>query len=599
MIRTGIALAVAAIPEGLPVVVTSALVRAMHRMRREGIVVRRASAVETLGGVTVVCADKTGTLTRNDMELDRLELADGPADLDRLRADRDVLPEDPAALALAAAVLNSEVEVHHAVGGVDLVGSSTERAFVRAAQASGMDVERLRRGHPRRELLERREDVPYVVTHHGGTQGSTLVFVKGAPEQVLALCSRIPSGPLAPAERARILARNAELAQAGLRVLAIAWRSVPRGAAPEAADLTFLALAGLRDPLRPSAREAVRVSGGAGVRTVVVTGDQRATAVAVARAVGLEGEAHDGRELERILATGPRAAAVLERTSVLARVSPAQKVGVVTAFRELGHVVGMVGDGVNDAAALKAADVGIAVGPGSSDVARQTADVVLATEDLPSILRAVGEGRIVQDNLRRATRYLFATNLSEVALVVAGAVLGAEALTPIQLLWVNILTDTLPALAIAFEPGDADVLDRPPAPPDAPIIRGDEWPPLVRDGLLLAALGGAALALGGPPLAFAVLPAAQLTYAVRCRAPGRRRNALFPALVGGGAALHGAAMVVPQLRRVLGALAPSPASLLAFATGLATPLVAALLEREEIVVTRSPRRPAPADGAAA
>jgi P-type Ca2+ transporter type 2C len=202
----------------------------------------------------------------------------------------------------------------------------------------------------------------------------------------------------------------------------------------------------------------------------------------------------------------------------------------------------------------------------------------------------VGEGRIVQDNLRRSARYLFATNLSEVGLVLAASLLGLEALSPIQLLWVNILTDTLPALAIAFEPGEPRILDRPPAPPEQPIIGPGERRRVLRDGLLLAGLGGLALAAGGPAAAFAALPAAQLTYAVACRAQGSPRGGAFAALVGGGAALHLAAVLWPPLRAALRAAPPTPVSLVAYVVGLAAPVVATLLRSDEIVV-RGPAHP--------
>ncbi len=589
VLRSAIALAVAAFPEGLPVVVTAALVRAMGRLRDAGIVPRRLSAVETLGGVTVVCADKTGTLTRNEMQLELLDVDGTPIAPSSLASSRDGgdLPEAPAALALAAGVLNSDLEVLYGNGGVHVLASSTERAFVSAAQTAGLDLERLRRRYPRKLLRERQENVHYVVSQHDAPGGGSVLFLKGAPEQVLDLCDRDHARPLTDDSRRDVLERNEVLASRGLRVLALAWRRAEGDAPEDPRGFTFLALAALRDPLRSRAADAVRVATHAGIRTVIVTGDQRATAAAIAEQVGLSGEAHDGAELARLLDGAVNGDGTLERTSVLSRVTPAHKVQVVKALRERGHVVAMVGDGVNDAPALKAAHVGIAVGAGASDVARQTADVVLAHEDLRSILRAVGEGRIVQDNLRRAARYLFATNLSEVGLVLAGAVVGVEALTSLQLLWVNLLTDTLPALAIAFEPGEPDVLDRAPAPPDRAIIAPDEWRHVLRDGLLLAGLGGIALAAGGPAAAFAALPAAQLTYAVVCRAGRSDHGGMFPALVGGGAALHLGALLLPPLRAALKMPAPTAGSLLAYGVGILAPLVAHLFRSDEIVVKGS------------
>jgi Ca2+-transporting ATPase len=585
VLRGAIALGVAALPEGLPLVVTATLVRAMARMRDHGIVARRISSVETLGGVTVVCADKTGTLTRNDMVLELLDVGGREVDPATVRAPPDHLPADPAPLALAAAVLNSDLELHSGNGQLHVVGSPTERAFVTAAQRAGIDVERLRRRHPRRVLRERSGSVHYVTSEHDAPGGG-LAFLKGAPEQVLPLCERDPAGPLTDARRREVLERNRALASRGRRVLALAWRRID-GAPPEAGGFTLIALAALRDPLRPGAADAIRVADRAGIRTLMLTGDQTATAAAVAREVGLAGKAVEGAELVSGLA---RDGALLDSTSVLSRVTPAHKLEVVKALRGHGHVVAMVGDGVNDAPALKAADVGIAVGAAASDVARQTSDVVLVGEDLPSILRAVGEGRIVQDNLRRTARFLLASNLAEVGVVLGGALAGVQPLTSMQLLWVNLITDTLPALAIAFEPGEPGVLDRAPAPPGRPIIAPGEWRQVLRDGLLLSAVGGVALVAGGPAAAFAALPTSLLAYAVNCRAPGSRRGDLFAALIGGGAALHLGALLLPPLRAPLRTPAPTTGSLLGFAAGLAAPLVAHLLASEEIVVNGPARR---------
>ena len=570
VLRSAVALGVAAIPEGLPVVVTASLVRAVRRMREEGMFVRRMSAVETLGGVTVVCADKTGTLTENDMRLEVLELNGRPLDVAALADGEDPLADSGRR---AVAVLNSDLDVHGANGATRVVGSSTERAFVSVAQAAGLTIEALRARYPRSLLRERCENVHFVTSLHESTDGSAFACLKGAPEQVLPLCDRDPAGLLDANARARALSRNEELAASGLRVLALAWRSVPLGAhdVPDR-GYTFLGLAGLRDPLRPGSAEAIRVARRAGIRTLVLTGDQRATAAAIARQVGLDGRALDGATVLAELEKGRNGKDPLEGIAVLSRVTPGDKLRVIEALRARGDIVAMAGDGVNDAPALKVADVGVAVGA-ATDVARQTADVVLAHEDLRTILRAVGEGRIVGDNLRRAIRYLTTTNLSEVALVLGGALAGLEPLAPLHLLWVNILSDTIPALALALEPGDPGILDRAPSPPGAPLIAPAEWPPILMDGLLLAAFGALAFAGGGPGAAFAALPAAQLTYAWLCRAPLARRRARFVAMIGGASAMHACAVLLPPLRSVMRVSLPFPAALGWLAAGLALPFV--------------------------
>jgi Ca2+-transporting ATPase len=589
--RTAVALGVAAIPEGLPVVATAALVHCMERMRGDGMVVRRLVSAETLGGVTVVCVDKTGTLTRNEMQLEVLE-SDAeslPPDL-ALERPREIFA-DRRALALAAGVLNSDIDFHSNGNGLEISGSATERALVAAAQRAGLNPEELRERLPRRALRERKSAIHYVLSLHDGPEGP-VAFVKGAPEQVLDLCDRDVHGPLDQARRRQLLERNEALAESGHRVLAIAWKRLGADEHEPHEGFDFLALAGLRDPLRPGSAEAVATAARAGIRTLVLTGDQRATAAAVAREVGIAGLAVDGGELARRLEAGDRdAEAELDGIAVLSRVSPADKVAIVRALRRRGEVVAMAGDGINDAPALKVADVGIAVGAHASDIARQTADVVLETADLRSILAAVGEGRIVQDNLRRSVRFLFASNLSEVALMLGGMAAGQDPLQALQLLWINLLGDTLPALALAFEPGDPEVLGRGPAPPGSPLLQRRDWDAVVRDGALLGLLGGAAFLVGGTPAAFATLVGSQIGYAFACRAPEKRVGPRFVALVGSAAVLQLGAMLLPPFRAALKLPAPSLLPFAGLAIGVAAaPAVRALADAASRLSHRPPQQ---------
>ncbi|GMU06664.1 cation-translocating P-type ATPase [Corallococcus caeni] len=581
VLRGAVALGVAALPEGLPLVATAALVRAMQRLHARGLVVRRVSAAEALGGVTVICTDKTGTLTRNEMRLEVLDLGDGALELASLRPRPDAVLEDPPTLALALALLNSDVDVHRSGKELEVSGSSTEKALVAAAHAAGLDGAALRRAFPRCHLLERSEGIHYVVSIHRAPGGGTVAFVKGAPEQVLTLCERDLKGPLDARIRERLARRNDALAADGLRVLGLAWRRLPGDGGHAPTDgYTFIGFVGLRDPLREGAAESVRKARGAGIRTVILTGDQPRTAEAIARQVGLEGDTLTPATLARMLELpAAELSRRLERTAVLARVTPENKRDLVKALRAHGETVAMAGDGINDAPALQAADVGVAVGVRSSDMARAVADVVMASEDLRSIMSAVGEGRIVQDNLRRALRFLFATNLSEMTLVLGAGLLGlSEPLTPLQLLWINLLTDTLPGIALAMEPGDPAVLDRPPAPPGMPLLTRPAVRRVVRDGALMAGVGGLGLALGGPPLAFGTLTAVQLGYSAVCRAPRQARRHLpsdgewrLPAFIGGAAAVHVAALTLPPLRRVLGLPAPTVLTFGGLAVGLVLP----------------------------
>ncbi|MGE5185587.1 MAG: cation-translocating P-type ATPase, partial [Acidobacteriota bacterium] len=497
ILRDSVALGVAAIPEGLPVTATAALVRAMARMRARGIVVRRLATAEALGGITVACTDKTGTLTENRMRLETVSvLVAGEPRRYPARALRG--RTGPLAALLAAGVLNSDVDYQqNGHGRLEVAGSSTERALIEAAQRAGIEPTELRARWPRHRLVERSEGIHFVTSEHDGE----LAIIKGAPEQVVPRCA------LTDHEARAVLAENAALAGEGLRVLAIGWRHAG------AARWRYLGLVGLRDPLREGSTAALRAAAAAGIRTVMLTGDQRATAEAIALQAQLAGDVIEGRELAELLAA-PDAAERLRRLAVVARVVPADKVRVVEALRRHGEVVAMAGDGINDAPALRAADVGIAVGARSSDLARQTADVVLEREDLRSILEAVAEGRAVQDNLRRSIRFQAAGNLGELLLALGAAIAGRRLIPSLGLLWINLLTDTLPGLALALEPTDSGaLLDRPPAPPGAPILSARDWRRVARDGALIAAASGAAAIAGGPLAAFAAIGTTQFGYA--------------------------------------------------------------------------------------
>jgi Ca2+-transporting ATPase len=588
VLRESVALGVAAIPEGLPVAATAALVRAMARMRARGIVVRRLATAEALGGVTVACVDKTGTLTENRMRLEIVSVLDGgrPRRIatDELHAPPGTPLYGPLAALLIAGVLNSDVEYQSSGNGhLQVAGSSTERALIEAAQRAGIDPRAVRRMWPRRRLVERSDDAAYVVTEHA----PGLDFIKGAPEQVVPLCE------LDAAAAGAILDDNAALAGDGLRVLAVAWR---RGGDPAELPETrgaarrwrYLGLVALRDPLRAGSADAIRAAARAGIRTVMLTGDQRATAEAIARQARLDGEVIEGRELAALLAT-PDVARRLRRIAVIARVAPADKLAVVNALRRHGEVVAMAGDGINDAPALRAADVGIAVGARSSDVARQTADVVLERADLRSILAAVAEGRAVQDNLRRSIRFQAAGNLGEVLLVLGAALAGRRLIPSLGLLWINLLTDTLPGLALALESGDDGLealLARAPIRPGAPILDAGDWRRVGRDGAMIAAAAAVAAVAGGPLAAFGTIGATQFGYAAACRAPDQPIRPRFAAMIGGSAALHLLAVASAPVRALLRIGGRTPVAIASSGLGMAIPLYLAWRRHADREITR-------------
>ena len=450
-----VALAVAAVPEGLPAVLTLALALGVERMARRKAVVRRLSAVEALGSVTVIATDKTGTLTENRMEV------------------QELLSPDPEK-ALLAMVLCNDADL--------ATGAGDPRGLGRLRYASRfLDVERVRREHPR--LSERPFDSAWKFMRVTTPLGS---FLKGAPEAL------IPRLALPQEEQARLFEEAGAHAAKGFRVLALAF-----GEGEREEGLRFLGFVLLLDPPRPEVPEAVARVLKAGVRVVMVTGDHPATARAIARRVGMPAEVvATGEDLETL------SDEELLKVDVFARVRPEQKLRIVEALQKAGEVVAMTGDGVNDAPALKRADVGVAMGQRGSDVSREVADLVLLDDNFATIVAAIEEGRSIYENIQKFLRFLFSTNLSEVLVVALGMVLAAllglrdEAghlllpLTAVQILWINLVTDGLPALALSLDrnPG---VLDRPPRPKESPLLDG----PSLRFVLLTGALK-AGLALG-------------------------------------------------------------------------------------------------------
>ncbi|WP_235880187.1 cation-translocating P-type ATPase [Polyangium aurulentum] len=546
LVRNAVALGVAAIPEGIPAVGTTALALASQRLSRKGIVIRRLAAAETLGAVGVICADKTGTLTENRMRVAEVFVPgqglvtvdwaaspgpDEPPRLLRLVGEgKKSVPHGAMREIGRIAALNADVEL----GAGDKVtsGSGTERALVEFAMAIGYPVSRRRRAAQRVREERRSADRPFMVTVHEHPDLGCIELVKGAPEQVIELC-----GELDRKDKQRLVAVNEAMASRGLRVLALAWR---RDGNPEtnSSPLAFAGLVGLRDPARKGVREALAELSHAGIRTMMLTGDQHRTAEAIGGELGIL------------------------RQDVYSRVTPEAKLDVVRELQEGGAIVAMTGDGVNDGPALKAADVGVAMGERGTDLARAVADVVLAHDDLPSLAGAVGEGRRLYDNVRRAIDYLVATNTSEVMACLFGAVVGVEPLSPLQLLWINMLTDVAPALGLALEPPDEGLMQRPPRDPSVPLFGREQYAKLGRDAskmvaVALGAYGVGALGPGGSPIkgrtmSFASLVTAQLLHARACRAQTEEPNPELSWAIAASFGLQAAALGLPALSRVLG-----------------------------------------------
>jgi Ca2+-transporting ATPase len=529
MSLTSASLAVAAIPEGLPAATTIVLALAVQRMARRQVIVRRLAAVETLGSVTVICVDKTGTLTENRMQAQELWLDGAFVKADAVRAQAGV----PALRqALLAAVLCNDAALPESGG--PPVGDPTEVALLELAQRAGLAPADARRRAPRlRELPFDATRARMTVVCRSGA--GEIAYTKGAPEAIAPLASDLArhggSEPLDEAARQRVLAVAADMAGRGMRVLALAQRAVT-DAEPDHSlerELMLLGLVGLADPLRPEARPAIETALAAGVRPVMLTGDHPVTAGAIAGALGLPADpVVIGRNVEEL--PPEQLQQVVAEASVFARVSSEHKLRIIEAFRGTGQIVAMTGDGVNDAPALRSADIGVAMGQGGTDVARDASDMVLLDNNFRSIVAAVEEGRAVYDNIRQFVHYLLSCNLAEVAVVfLVLAFAGATPLLPLQILFVNLLTDGLPALALGAEPAEPGLMRRPPRSPRMGILSAGSLVPLVGIGALIAGPTLGAYAWGhaqdgqtlARELAFATLIGTQLAASLEFRSPSR------------------------------------------------------------------------------
>ncbi|MDO9386919.1 MAG: calcium-translocating P-type ATPase, PMCA-type [Thiobacillus sp.] len=488
MLLTAISLAVAAIPEALPAVVTISLALGAARLVKQNALIRRLPAVETLGSVTYICSDKTGTLTQNQMQVDRV-LAAGET--------RPALSGTEARpwreLGLAMALCNDAV----ADADGTLAGDPTETALLEAAQAAGFDKAALQQSLPRVAELPFDSDRARMSTLHRDGE-TVLMLVKGAPEGVLALCiDRLDAGGTTTIDQAALQNEAEQLAAQGLRVLAFALKRLP--AVPDALDaaileagLSFIGLVGMIDPPRPEAFDAVAACKAAGIVPVMITGDHPATARAIAERLGIfnpGGRVLTGSELARL--SLEEFEHEVESVRVYARINPEQKIKIVQALQDQGEFVAMTGDGVNDAPALKMADIGVAMGRGGTDVAREAAAMTLLDDNFATIVHAVREGRRIFDNIRKFVKYTMTSNSGEIWTIFLAPFLGLPIpLLPIHILWINLVTDGLPGLALANEHAERNLMQRPPRPPKESIFAHGMWQHILWVGLLM---GGVSL----------------------------------------------------------------------------------------------------------
>ncbi len=498
MLETAVALAVAAVPEGLPIVATVALARGMWRMARRNALVERLAAVETLGSTSVIFADKTGTLTQNRMRVARLML---PGFDDEVPWDEDTRPDEPSPVAcrlLEVASLCNNAELKQKDGGAGEqpagTGDPMEIALLHAAATVGLQRRHLLDDQPEEREESFEADTKMMATFHAVEDGYR-VAVKGAPEAVLDVATQVATDrgnaeALSEGARKDWESRVETLASKGYRVLAFAERQIDRADGDPYENLTLLGLVGLEDPARDDVPDAIERCHRAGIRVIMVTGDQPMTAAAIAEQVGLadEPKATIGRDLPK-LGDGADTDAhdALRNTHVFARVSPEQKLDIIRLWQEAGAVVAMTGDGVNDAPALKKADVGIAMGQRGTDVAREAADIVLKDDAFPTIVMAIEQGRTIFENIRRFIVYLLSGNLGQVLAVGGCAVIGAPLpLLPLQILYINLVLDVFPALALGVGESPAGIMDRKPRDPKEAILTRRHWIATALWGALIA-----------------------------------------------------------------------------------------------------------------
>lgn len=525
MFMTAVSLAVAAIPEGLPAIVTIVLAMGVQRMSKRNAIIRRLPAVETLGAATVICSDKTGTLTMNDMTVRRLI-----AGFRTIKAEEVNLSNQGERWLVEAAMLCNDSELQEDGG---FLGDPTETALAKVAVQAGLDYRETRQKYPRVDEIPFDSDRKRMTTvNRWPDENSLTAVVKGAPDTVLPNCTRILAGnqvrELREEDRTEIARLNDQMASEALRVLAVAYRPDVKGISGSALEeeLIFLGLEGMIDPPRPEAFEAVKVASSAGIRTIMITGDHKSTAAAIASELNIlrDGQVVTGAELEEM--SDKELANRIDLINVFARVSPEHKVRIVKALKSKGQIVAMTGDGVNDGPALKYADIGAAMGKVGTDVAKEAADMVLADDNFATIVAAVKEGRVIFENIRKSIYFLLSCNAGEVIAIFTAIMLGWKAvpLLPIQILWINLVTDSFPALALGVEPAERGLMDRPPRPTAEGLFRKGAGLFVLLAGLFIGGITLLAFWLGlqddlgaARSMAFATLSLAQLFFVFNFR----------------------------------------------------------------------------------
>lgn len=598
MFKIAISLAVAAVPEGLPTVATTTLALGIKNMKRHNVLIRHLDAVETLGAVQTICLDKTGTLTLNKMTLTTIysgmryfKLFDGqylyedtPIDANQYKELQELLK---------VCVLCNESEVENQNGHLVVRGSSTENALIYAAFNAGIDVKAMRKQYPLLKIRHRSENCNIMVTMHSikdGKPGQTYIAIKGSPNEVLALCQwHLVDGVVVPmndSHRAEIVAQNEWMAGNALRVLGVAYAATGEiegcdeplhlcdlcDLPAHRQNFIWLGLTGMIDPIRKGVKELIAAYHEAGIDTIMITGDQVPTAYSIGKELNLSrGEQLEILDSTHLSEISPELlTALAQKVHVFARVSPANKLQIVQALQSAGKIVAMTGDGINDGPALKAADIGIAMGHTGTDVAREVSDVVIEDDNLETMIVSIRQGRTIYGNIRKSVRFLLSTNMSEIMVMFACITAGiGQPLSAMHLLWINLLSDIAPGLALSMEQPEPDIMKQPPRDPSLPIISTADFKRIALEASTLTAGSMSAYLYGiarygigqrASTLSFLSLSLAQIIHAYSCRSD---KHSLFDKeklapnkyinwAVGGSFALQLLAIAFPPLRNLLG-----------------------------------------------
>ncbi|WP_315790202.1 HAD-IC family P-type ATPase [Fischerella sp. JS2] len=583
MLQSSISLAVAAVPEGLPTIATTTLALGIQDMRQRNVLVRSLSAVEALGSVQTICLDKTGTITENRMSVvevhinsQQINVSDG----EFIAKGENINPYacDELLKLIHVSVLCNESEVNQDQDGeYNIKGSATENALIHMAIAAGVNVTQLRQKYSLLQTNLRSENRNIMSTVHTTENNQKFVAVKGSPTEVAQICKFWSKDGeiinLTEEYRRSLEIENDRMAGKALRVLGVAYTHIhaTHDENNYEQDLTWLGLVGMADPIRKGVKELMADFHEAGIDTVMITGDQSPTAYAIAKELELSRESQleilDSTDLNNL--TPEALTALADKVNVFARISPSNKLQIVQALQSAGQVVAMTGDGINDAPALKAAQVGVAMGKGGTDVAREVADIVLEDDRLETMIVAVSRGRTIYNNIRKSVHFLLATNISEIIVMTTATAVGiGEPLNAIQLLWLNLVTDIFPGLSLALEAPEPDVLSQPPRNPEKPIIQNSDFGRIAFEaGIIslctLAAYGYGIRKYGISPqartIAFMSLTSAQLLHTISCRSQKHNifhaeklpNNPYLNAAIVGSFAIQLLAIALPPLRSLL------------------------------------------------